>query len=79
MLPGALGLEAKQFADTESGFGATKVVRRDAVAREIFFGEVDTPKFVVFVDITNDVGELKGEAQLFGEIEGPRVREADNK
>ena len=30
------------------------------------------------MDIANDVGELKGEAELFGEIEGARIAEAED-
>src|SRR6266436_769247 len=45
---------------------------------QIFFGEIDAAEFVIFVHVANDVRQLKGEAEFFREIEGPRVAETED-
>ena len=78
-LPGAIGFEAQQFADAERGFASCEVCGRDAVARQVFFGKIDAAERVVFVDVANNVGELKGEAEFFGEIERARIAESQKR
>src|SRR5207302_5748802 len=77
-LPGAVGLEAKQLANSEGGSFAPKIFGRNPVARQVFFGKVDAAEFEVFMDITNDVGELEGEAEFFGKIEGAGVTKTEH-
>src|SRR6267378_8602882 len=76
--PGAGGLEAQEFADTEGGCGAGEILGIDVVLREIFVGEIHAAHGVIVANIANDVGQLKGQAKLFGEVEGALVAETKN-
>ena len=78
ILPGAIGFEAEEFADAEGGFGLAEILRGNAVARKIFFGEVDAADDVVVVDVADDVGQLKGQAEFFGEVERAGIVEAED-
>ena len=76
-LPGAISFEAEKFANTQRGFALRKVLRRDTVVREIFLGEIDAAERSVFMDIANNIGELKCQAELFGKIECTRIAETE--
>ena len=78
ILPGAVGFEAEEFANAESGFAAAEVFVHDVVALEIFLRDVDAAERVVVVDVANDVGELEGEAEFFGEVESALIGEAED-
>src|SRR6266478_183527 len=45
---------------------------------KVFFREIDAAEFVVFVGVTDDVGELEGEAEVFREVQGARIAEAED-
>src|ERR1700720_4283314 len=77
-LPSAVGLEAEEFADAERGFAATEIDRRYAVTLEVFPGEVDAAQGIVVVDVADDVGELKREAEFFGKVKSAWIAEAED-
>src|SRR5579863_6415443 len=70
ILPSAIGFEAEKFANAEGGFAATEILGRDVIALEILLRDVNAAEGVVVVNVANDVGELEGEAELFGEVDG---------
>ena len=74
-LPGAIRFKAQEFAYAEGSFAAPEIGVVDIVFGEIFFREIDAACGVVFMDIANDIGELKGQAQFFREIDGARILE----
>ena len=76
--PGTVGLEAKQFVNTESGFATAEILRGNAEMGKILFGDVDATEGIVLVNVTNDVGELEGQTELFGEVESSWVAEAED-
>ncbi len=77
-LPSAFGLEAQQFANAESRFAAAKVFRWNSVTLQVFFRKIDTADFEILVNVANDVRQLKGEAELFCQVQGPSVAEAEH-
>src|SRR5262249_50538468 len=78
VLPGAVSFEAEKFADAKSGFALAEIGGRNVVASEVVFGQVHSAEAIVFGEVADDVGELKGKAKLFGEIERARIAEAEN-
>src|SRR5580692_7973646 len=42
--PGAVGLKTEQLAHTQRGFVAGKILRGNAIPREVFLGNVDAAK-----------------------------------
>src|SRR5205823_1421657 len=77
-LPSAVRFKTKQLANAESCFAAREIFRRNVVTRKVFFGKIDAAEFVVFVDVADDVGELEGEAKLFGKVEGAGIAETED-
>jgi hypothetical protein len=77
-LPGAVGFEAKKFANAESGFASAEVFGSDVIALQVFLGYIDAAEGVVVVDVANDVGELEGEAEFLGEVERAWIGEAED-
>src|SRR5260221_14787895 len=76
--PGAGGLEAQEFADAKRGCGASEILGIDVVLREILVGQIDAAHGVIVANIANDVGQLKGQAELFREVQGALVAETEN-
>src|SRR5262249_7109207 len=78
ILPGAVGFEAEKLAEAKSGFAGAEIFGLEFVALEIFLRDVDAAERVVVVNVANDVGELEGEAESFGEVERALVGEAED-
>ncbi len=76
--PGATGFEAENLADAERGFVARKILRRDAIPREVLTGDVNAAERGVFMDITNDVSELKRQTKFLGKVECAGIAIAKN-
>ena len=75
---GTFGEAFEQLALVEGEVGAVaeggEVFNADAVAVEVFEGQIDAAALGVFADVAKDVGELEGEAGFFGELFGARDR-----
>ena len=65
--PGAIRFEFEQLLQLFC-YGPAQFLRAHGEAVQIFLRQVNAPHRVVAADIANDVGQLKREAQTFGEI-----------
>ena len=74
-MPGAFALEAQQFAHPERGFALAEIFGGYVEFFQVFVGKVDASESVIVVNVANDVGELEGQAEFFGEIECFRIAE----
>ncbi len=55
-----------------------QLLQRHVVAREVFERQIDAVAFRIFGNVTEDIGELEGNAGLFGEFFGARIGIAED-
>ncbi|PYT60759.1 MAG: hypothetical protein DMG35_10480 [Acidobacteria bacterium] len=77
-MPRALRFKTEQFPNSKSRFGAAEILGRDAITGHILFGQINAPALVVFMDVTKNVGDLEGEAELFREIQSACAGETED-
>ena len=65
--PGAIGFKTEKLAYAQRGFVARKILRGDTVSSEVLIGDINAAERGVFVDIPNDVRELKRQTKFLGE------------
>ena len=77
-LPGALGFEPEQLSNSERRFAAAKILGRDPITRQIFFGKVQAPELVILVHVADDVRQLERQSQFVSQVQCARIVEAKN-
>src|SRR5258708_3110218 len=71
--PSAVGFKTKELTYAQCGFVARKILVGDAVPRKILVRDVNAAERGVFVDIPNDVRELKCQAKFLSEVQCARI------
>src|ERR1700687_4275346 len=78
IVPRAFGLKMEHPVEVVVDDPLTKIFLRIAESFEVFQRNVYSAAKCILADISQDVGELKGDACEFGQLQGLGIAEAEN-
>src|SRR5437879_9209035 len=77
-MPARAPIQTEPVPEDKAGVRAGRIPGESRLTGHNLLGQINAPALVVFMDVTKNVGDLEGEAELFREIQSACAGETED-